>query len=133
MSLPGAPGGVGRAGTTASFVHGLFQESEEELAAANAELQRRRDETLRQLDGLPVRAAAGGWSLLLDTREIGVDPADLSARLLHHKVAATAMVGWGGEVAARHIRFVFSREPVERLAMLGDRVREALNDLVARS
>jgi hypothetical protein len=32
------------------------------------------------------------------------------------------MTGWGAEVAARHIRFVFSAEPVERLAELGERV-----------
>jgi hypothetical protein len=37
------------------------------------------------------------------------------------------MTGWGAGVAARHIRFVFSNEPVERLALLGDRVREALS------
>jgi hypothetical protein len=37
------------------------------------------------------------------------------------------MVGWGGDVAARHVRFVFSNEPVERLALLGDRVRAALS------
>ena len=50
----------------------------------------------------------------------------LSARLLDHKVAATPMDGWGGEVAARHLRFVFSNEPVDRLRALGDRVRAAL-------
>ncbi len=32
----------------------------------------------------------------------------------------------GGEVADRHVRFVFSNEPVERLELLGDRVRAAL-------
>ena len=42
------------------------------------------------------------------------------------KVAATPMRGWGGPVADRHVRFVFSNEPVERLALLGDRVRRAL-------
>jgi hypothetical protein len=36
------------------------------------------------------------------------------------------MTGWGGPVADRHIRFVFSNEPVERLAGLGQRVRRAL-------
>jgi len=35
-------------------------------------------------------------------------------------------VGGGGEIANRHVRFVFSREPVERIALLGDRVRAAL-------
>jgi aspartate/methionine/tyrosine aminotransferase len=96
------------------------------LAAANAEWQRRRDETLRQLDGLPVVKPAGAWSLLLDVAALGKDCMDVSNRLLEHKVAATPMRGWGGDVADRHVRFVFSNEPVERLAALGERVRAAL-------
>jgi aspartate/methionine/tyrosine aminotransferase len=51
---------------------------------------------------------------------------EISDRLLEEKVAATPMRGWGGEVADRHVRFVFSNEPVERLALLGDRVGRAL-------
>ena len=51
---------------------------------------------------------------------------DVSARLLEQKVAATPMRGWGGDVADRQVRFVFSNEPVERLASLGERVRAAL-------
>lgn len=96
------------------------------VAAANAEWQRRRDETLRQLDGLPAIRAAGGWSLLLDVARLGLDCVEVSDRLLRQKVAATPMRGWGGEVADRHVRFVFSNEPIERLALLGDRVRAAL-------
>jgi len=96
------------------------------LAAANAEWQRRRDETLRQLDGLPTVRPAGSWSLLLDVAALGLDCMDVSARLLEQKVAATPMRGWGGDVADRHVRFVFSNEPVERLAVLGERVRAAL-------
>jgi aspartate/methionine/tyrosine aminotransferase len=103
-----------------------LEQPPEDLAAANAEWERRRDETMRQLAGLPAVPAAGGWSLLLDARALGIDPAELSTRLLELKVAATPMAGWGGEVAARHIRFVFSNEPVERLALLGDRVHAAL-------
>jgi aspartate/methionine/tyrosine aminotransferase len=99
---------------------------EEDLVAANAEWQRRRDETLRQLDGLPVARPAGGWSLLLDVAALGLDCAEVSDRLLDQKVAATPMRGWGGEIADRHIRFVFSNEPVERLALLGARVHAAL-------
>jgi aspartate/methionine/tyrosine aminotransferase len=99
---------------------------EDDLAAANAEWQRRRDETLRQLDGLPVVRPAGAWAALLDVAALGLDCADASARLLQHRVAATHMRGWGGPVADRHVRFVFSNEPVERLALLGDRVRAAL-------
>jgi aspartate/methionine/tyrosine aminotransferase len=51
---------------------------------------------------------------------------DASERLLEQKVAATPMRGWGGDVADRHVRFVFSNEPVERLSRLGERVRAAL-------
>jgi aspartate/methionine/tyrosine aminotransferase len=96
------------------------------LASANAEWQRRRDETLRQLDGLPAVRPAGCWSLLLDVAALGLDCMDVSERLLQQKVAATPMRGWGGEVADRHVRFVFSNEPIDRLATLGERVRAAL-------
>ena len=87
-----------------------------------------RDETLRQLEGFPVVPAAGGWSLLLDAQALGVEAGALSRHLLDHQVAATPMTGWGGEVADRHLRFVFSNEPVERLALLGERFRAALAD-----
>src|SRR6266511_3840200 len=102
------------------------------LAAANAEWQRRRDETLRQLDGLPAVRPAGAWSLLLDVAALGLDCVEVSDRLLEQKVAATPMRGWGAEVADRHVRFVFSNEPVERLALLGDRVRQALEAAAER-
>ena len=82
---------------------------------------------LRQLDGLPVVRPDGAWSMLLDAAALGLDAADVSARLLEQKVAATPMIGWGGPVAARHVRFVFSNEPVERIALLGERVRRALS------
>lgn len=103
-----------------------LEQPDEDLAAANAEWQRRRDETLRQLDGLPVVRPAGGWSLLLDIAALGLDCVDVSDRLLDQKVAATPMRGWGGEIADRHVRFVFSNEPVERLTTLGERVHAAL-------
>ena len=99
---------------------------DDDVAAATEQWQRRRDETLRQLDGLPVVVPHGAWSALLDAQALGLSPGELSARLLEHKVAATPMGGWGGEVAARYLRFVFSNEPVDRLAALGDRVRAAL-------
>jgi aspartate/methionine/tyrosine aminotransferase len=99
---------------------------DEDLAAANEEWQRRRDETLRQLDGLPAVRPAGAWSLLFDVAALGLDCEEVSRRLLAQKVAATPMRGWGGKVADRHVRFVFSNESVDRLAALGDRVRRAL-------
>lgn len=102
-------------------------EPPDDLAAANAEWQRRRDETLRQLAGLPAVRPAGAWSLLLDVSALGLDPREVSQRLLEQKVAATPMVGWGGPIADRHVRFVFSNEPVARLQALGGRVRRALD------
>jgi len=100
--------------------------SDDHVDAASMEYQRRRDVTLSQLDGLPVVRPSGGWSLLLDVAALGLDSAELSDRLLERKVAATPMRGWGGEVADRHLRLVFSNEPVERLALLGSRMRAAL-------
>jgi hypothetical protein len=38
------------------------------------------------------------------------------------------MTGWGGAVAGRHVRLVFSNEPVERLQLLGGRVHLALKE-----
>jgi aspartate/methionine/tyrosine aminotransferase len=115
------PSGFAQIGTRAAL-----ELADDGLASANAEWQRRRDETLRQLEGLPVVRPAGGWSLLLDVSALGLDCVEVSDRSLEQKVAATPMRGWGGEIADRHVRFVFSNEPVERLALLGDRVRRAL-------
>ena len=97
-----------------------------DLEASVAELQRRRDTVMAQLEGLPAVTASGGWALLLDTEAMGIPAPEASARLLEHKVAATPMTVWGETVAPRHVRFVFSREPVERLELLGERVRAAL-------
>ena len=84
-------------------------------AAANAEWQRR-DETYPATRRASMVPAAGGWSLLLDVAALELDSVDVSDRLLEQKVAATSMRGWGGEIADRHVRFVFSNEPVQRLA-----------------
>jgi aspartate/methionine/tyrosine aminotransferase len=92
------------------------------VAAAVAELQRRRDAIFAALPGWPLVRPAGGWSLLLDVAALGASPADASAALLDAGVAATPMTGWGEDVAARYVRFVFSAEPVDRLGTLGERV-----------
>ncbi len=81
----------------------------------------------RQCDGLPLVPAHGGWSALFDAEACGLEPPELSRRLLEQKVAATPMTdAWGGPVATRHLRLVFSNEPVERLASFGERLRAAL-------
>jgi len=33
------------------------------------------------------------------------------------------MTGWGADVAARHVRFVYSAEPLHRLRTLSERVK----------
>ena len=116
------PGGIGMAGAVVAL-----QATQDDLDRNVAELQRRRDAMLAELDGLPVVKPDGAWSMLMDCDPLGVSPAELSRRLIREKVAATPMTGWGGPVADRHIRFVFSNEPVERLEGLGDRVRRALD------
>jgi aspartate/methionine/tyrosine aminotransferase len=82
---------------------------------------------LRELAGLPVIPPHGGWSMLLDVAALGFDGVTASDRLFRlGKVAATPMINWGGEDAARYVRFVYANEPAERLAGLGERVRRAL-------
>jgi aspartate/methionine/tyrosine aminotransferase len=96
------------------------------VEAAVREWQRRRDVVLEELAGLPVRAPAGGWSLVLDTTELGMEAEGASDRLLERgRVAATPMTHWGPS-GRNLVRLVFSNEPVERLRGLGDRVRDSL-------
>jgi aspartate/methionine/tyrosine aminotransferase len=113
--------GFGQVGALAAL-----RSPEENFRAVVAELQRRRDAMMDQLSGLPAVSAAGGCSLLIDTEAMGVSAETASQQLLKHKVAATPMTVWGEKVAPRHVRLVFSNEPVERIELLGVRVRKAL-------
>ena len=90
------------------------------------ELERRADVMMQQLDGLPAVRPEGGWSLLLNTEEMGMSPQEASDRLLEQKVAATPMTVWGETVAPKYLRLVFSNEPIERIELLGERLRRAL-------
>lgn len=101
-------------------------DADADIAAANAELGARAEFMVDQLRGLPVIPPAGGWSMLLDCRPLGCEPAELSERLLREAaIAATPMNGWGPS-GARYLRFVFANEPVARLGDFGDRVRQVL-------
>ncbi|MCD2442345.1 pyridoxal phosphate-dependent aminotransferase [Agromyces sp. SYSU K20354] len=121
-------GGIAQAAGVAALTA-----SDDGLTRCVAEWQRRRDVVGRQLAGLPMIPAAGGWSQLVDTRALGVEPAALSRTLIEHGVAATPMTGWGGDIADRHLRIVFSREPEDRLELLGDRFAAALRAVGAGS
>jgi len=100
---------------------------DDDVRAAVVEWELRHEELVRQCAGLPLVPAHGGWSALFDAEACGLNPSELSRRLLEHQVAATPMTdAWGGPVATRYLRLVFSNEPVGRLALLGDRLRAAL-------
>jgi N-succinyldiaminopimelate aminotransferase len=93
------------------------------VADCVAELEARRDVILDALDGWPVIRPGGGWSLLIDAIALGTTPADLSRQLLEDAaIAATPMLGWGGEVADRHVRLVYSAEPLDRLRTIPERI-----------
>jgi N-succinyldiaminopimelate aminotransferase len=97
------------------------------IAASVNEWQARRDVILAELAGLPVIPPHGGWSMLLDVSRYGLDGPAASKRLLERgKIAATAMVNWGGPSSANYVRFVFANEPVHRLRGLGERVKHSL-------
>ncbi len=97
------------------------------IAAATATWKARRDIILQALSDLPVVRPDGGWSLLIDTAELGYSPVEAS-RLLFEKgrIAATPMTGWGSaDIAGRYLRFVFANEPEERLGDIRERLRLA--------
>ena len=78
---------------------------------------------LTGLAGWPLVRPGGGWALLLDVSALGFAPEEASRLLLEESsIAATGMRGWGGEVAERYVRFVFSAEPVERLETIPERL-----------
>ena len=82
---------------------------------------------MNELDEFAVIPPHGGWSLLVDVSPLGLDGPEASRRLLQAgKIAATAMVNWGGEHCANYVRLVYSNEPLERLQGIGDRFRRAL-------
>jgi aspartate/methionine/tyrosine aminotransferase len=112
------PVGLARAAAAA-----VLRGQQDHVAACVAELERRRDTMLAGLPDWPFVSPGGGWSMLLDVSDLGFDAAAASRLLLEeNSIAATAMTGWGGPVADRHVRFVFSAEPVDRLATIPERL-----------
>ena len=116
------PTGIAEAGALAAL-----RSPEEEFAACVAEWERRRNMVMEQLKDFPLRRAAGGWSLLIDVGELGLDSFTASRLLLEKgKTAATPMRDWGEQNGDQFVRLVFSNEPVERLSELRERVKRAL-------
>ena len=116
--------GIGQPGALAALT---AADEAEDVAACVRRWERRRHAVLDALRDYPVRPAAGGWSLLVDTRPLGLTARELSARLLTQAaVAATPMDAWGGPDARHQLRLVFSNEPSMRLQILGDRLSKVL-------
>jgi aspartate/methionine/tyrosine aminotransferase len=115
--------GIAQAAVAAALAE---PDADADVAAATAIWQRRSQVVLDQLTGYPAVRPHGGWSLLIDTRPLGLTPAALSRRLFDRgRVAATPMDGWGPS-GADYLRLVFANEPAERLTDLGERFRRAL-------
>ena len=114
--------GIAMPGAAAALVAG-----DDGIARATAEWRARRDVLLAELADLPVVRPDGGWSRLVDTVALGMDPGEASRRLFEDgAIAATPMTGWGSpERAGRYLRLVFANEPVARLAGIRERVRRA--------
>ena len=87
--------------------------------------QERRDLLLYELKDFPIIPPHGGWSLLLNAKELNMSSTAMTEKLFQAKIATTPMTGWGIE-AANYVRFVFSNEPKERLVGIGDKIKKAL-------
>ena len=104
-----------------------LEADEADLLKAVKTWEDRRNLIMDELAGLPLRSAAGGWSMLLDAGELGMSGLQASKRLFDiGRIAATPMVNWGRRHGEQYVRFVFSNEPVERLRGIGERVRRSL-------
>ena len=112
------PPGVTQMGALAALTT-----ADDGIAACVAQWQGRRDVVLQELQGLRMLPAGGGWSMVLDVSEFGVDGAGASERLLARgKVAVTPMKNWGERNSDAFVRLVFSNEPAARLHGLRQRV-----------
>jgi aspartate/methionine/tyrosine aminotransferase len=112
--------GIGMPGAAAALTS-----ADDGVAQAVAQWQDRRDVILSALHDLPVIRPDGGWSLLIDTEQLGLSSTEASRLLLAKgEIAATPMPGWGPD-AGRYLRFVFANEPATRLADIRSRVRAA--------
>ena len=128
IGLVGISNVVCQGGLAMEAVAVALQAPAEDVAAAVAAWQDRRDLILRELEGVvPAITPHGGWSLLLDVGARGLTGEEASRQLLERGgIGATSMANWGGPATARYLRFVFANGPAERLAGIGERVQQSL-------
>ncbi len=118
---------VCQTGIAMGAVATAINDKDDGIASCVLEWQQRRDVLLQELKDFTVIPPHGGWSFLVDVTSLDMDGPEASRRLLDKgKIAATAMINWGGSTARNYIRMVFSNEPVDRLHGIGQRFRDAL-------
>ena len=114
---------VCQTGIAMGAVATAIEDPDDGIPACVEEWQSRRDLLLDELEGFAVIPPHGGWSFLVDVSPLGLDGPAASKLLLERgKIAATAMVNWGGPNSRSYVRIVFSNEPVERLRGIGKTV-----------
>lgn len=117
---------VCQTGIAMDAVAAAIESDDDGIAASAQELERRRDLLMRELGDYRIIPPHGGWSLLVDLSPLGIDGPTGSQLLLEKgRVAATAMVNWGGEHTRNYVRLVFSNESCERLQDIGARFSAA--------
>ena len=89
--------------------------------------QRRRDALiarLRTIDGIRLVVPDGGYFFIANIEAFGVTAGDFCRRLLEEEnVALTPMNAWGAdEFGDRHVRFIFTNEPEDRLVEAANRL-----------
>ncbi len=118
---------VCQTGIAMGAVAAAIRGDDDGVAQSARELETRRDLILAELDDFVVIPPHGGWSMLVDVSPLGLDGPTASTRLLEKgKIAATAMINWGGEHCANYVRLVYSNESLDRLGGIGDRFKRAL-------
>lgn len=101
-------------------------DADADVAGATRTWRERCDVVLDQLSDYPVIRPDGGWSLLIDTGQLGLSPTEAAQRLFERgRVAATPMNSWGPS-GERYLRLVFANEAADRLRDLRDRFAAAL-------
>jgi N-succinyldiaminopimelate aminotransferase len=118
---------VCQTGIAMGAVARAIDDSNDGVAESAIELEARRDLILQELADFTVIPPHGGWSLLVDVSPLGIDGSTASSLLLERgRIAATAMMNWGGAHCANYVRLVYSNESLDRLHDIGERFRRAL-------
>jgi len=115
---------VCQTGIAMDAVATAIDQGDDDIDKFSQELQARRDLILEQLSDFKIIPSHGGWSMLVDVSPMGIDGPTASKMLLDRgKIAATAMVNWGGPHCENYLRLVYSNESLDRLSDIGARFR----------